>query len=320
MKEPTIPLNETVRLQGLHALKILDSVPEERFDRITRMAQRLFEVDICLVSFGASERQWFKSKQGLDASETPRAVSFCGHAICGEELLIVEDTLADSRFADNPLVTGDPCIRFYAGHPIHAPNGQRVGALCLAHAEPRRFSPKDAQTLKDLAALVDDELASSSRMHVDELTGIANRRGFVTVAQHVLPLCARNNLGVDLLFFDLDRFKEFNDLYGHNVGDRALRLFAKGLLKAFRAADVVARLGGDEFAVLMAGDKAFSRRALDTMKGRIDMMRQDLPMGLQWSVGSARYDQSRHSNIDDFLAAADKRMYANKFKSRQALR
>ncbi len=317
MKEPSIPLNETVRLQGLQSLKILDSVPEERFDRITRMAQRLFEVDFCLVSFVAADRQWFKSRPGLDAADTPHIVSFCGLAICDDKALVVEDTLVDPRFADNPLVTDKPRMRFYAGHPIHAPNGQRIGTLCLLNAEPRRFSPREVQTLKDFAALVDDELASSSKMHVDELTGIANRRGFMTVAQHVLPLCARNDLNVELLFFDLDCFKQFNDEFGHHAGDRALRLFAKRLLKSFRSADVVARLGGDEFAVMMAGEKAFSQRTLEAMKERIDTTQHDLPMRLEWSVGSVRYDKARHASVEELLAEADKRMYAD--KSRKSL-
>lgn len=320
MKEPSIPLDETVRLQGLHSLKILDSVPEERFDRITRMAQRLFEVDICLVSFVASDRQWFKSKQGIDASETPRSISFCGHAICDEEPLVIEDALVDPRFADNPLVTDDPRVRFYAGHPIHAPNGQRIGTLCLVDAEPRRFSPRDADTLKDFAALVDDELASSSKMHVDDLTGIANRRGFMTVAQHVLPLCARNDLNVELLFFDLDNFKQFNDEFGHDAGDRALKLFAKWLLKSFRSADVVARLGGDEFAVMMAGESAFSQRVLKAMKDRVEAMQEELPISLKWSVGTVRYDKARHTSVEELLAEADQRMYDDKFKKSVGVR
>lgn len=314
MKEPAIPLNETVRLQSLHSLRILDSVPEERFDRITRMAQRLFEVDICFVSFVASDRQWFKSKQGLDACKTPRTISFCSHAICDDQALVVEDTLRDPRFADNPLVANDPRIRFYAGHPIHAPNGQRIGTICLVDAEPRRFSKSDKQTLKDFAGLVDDELASSSRIHVDELTGVANRRGFMTVAHHVLPLCARHNLTVELLFFDLDGFKQFNDEFGHDVGDRALQLFAKSLLKGFRSADVVARLGGDEFAVMMVGESAFSQRALKALTARIEKMQKDLPMRLRWSVGRVRYDESRHGGVDEFLAEADKQMYVDKFR------
>lgn len=315
MKEPAIPLDETVRLQSLHSLRILDSVPEERFDRITRIAQRVFDVDICLVSLVASDRQWFKSKQGLDVCETPRNISFCGHAILDEKAFVIEDTLIDQRFADNPLVTDQPRIRFYAGYPVHTPNGERIGTLCLIDPEPRSFSPKDEQTLKDFAALVDDELASSSKVHVDELTGIANRRGFTTVAEHLLPLCARNDLNVEVLFFDLDGFKQLNDQLGHEAGDKALKLFAKSLLKSFRSADVVARLGGDEFVVMVAsmpGDKVLSERALESMKERIDAVQSKFARKLDWSVGVVPFDKARHAGVDELLAEADKRMYDDK--------
>ena len=315
MKKPPVPLNETVRLQSMHSLRVLDSVPEERFDRIIRMAQRLFGVDACLVNFVASDRQWFKTKQGLDTRQTPCNLSLSEYGISDDELVVVEDTITDSRFAEKPLANGDQHIRFFASHPIHEPNGHRIGKICIVDAEPRLFSNKDRHMLEDFAALVDDELASSSKMHVDELTGVANRRGFMTVAHHILPLCARNGLNVELLFFDLDDFKQFNDEFGHDVGDRALQLFAKSLLKGFRSADVVARLGGDEFAVMMAGERAFSQRALKALTARIEKLQQDLPMRLKWSVGSVRYDQSSHESVDEFLADADKRMYADKFRN-----
>ena len=313
MKEPPIPLDETVRLQSLLSLKILDSIPEERFDRITRMAQRIFDVDICLVSLVASDRQWFKSRQGLTACETPRNVSFCGHAILDDDVFLIEDALLDERFADNPLVTGDPRVRFYAGYPVHAPNGQPVGTLCLIDSAPREFTADDAQTLKDFAALVDDELASSSKMHVDELTGVANRRGFTTVAQYVLPLCARNGLVADLLFFDLDEFKQLNDTHGHEAGDRALRFFAMALLKSFRTADVVSRLGGDEFVVLMAGKRVISERSLKSIQAHVESAQDEIARNLKWSVGRIQYDPNRHENVEALLADADKEMYANKF-------
>jgi diguanylate cyclase (GGDEF)-like protein len=318
MKTPPIPLNETARLQTLHSLRILDSMPEERFDRITRMAQRVFDVDISVISLVDSDRQWYKSRQGISARETPRSVSFCAHVILAEDVLVVEDALLDDRFADNPLVTGEPAIRFYAGYPIHAPNGQRVGALCVVDRAPRDFAPGDMQTLKDFAALVDDELASSSQLHVDELTGIANRRGFTTVAQYVLPLCVRNGLLADLLYFDLDDFKELNDKYGHEAGDRALRFFAVTLLKSFRTADVVSRLGGDEFVVLMAGKRVISERSLNSIQAHIDSAEDEIARTLKWSVGRIQYDQKRHADVEDFLAEADRRMYANKSRKTRA--
>ena len=112
MEAPSMPGDETERLCALHTLNLLDSLPESRFDRLTRLAKQLFQVPIALVSLVDSDRQWFKSRQGLDASETPRDISFCGHTILGGEIFCIPDTLKDARFSDNPLVSGEPHIRF----------------------------------------------------------------------------------------------------------------------------------------------------------------------------------------------------------------
>ena len=154
MIDPTIPLDEAERLRTLRALSILDTFAEERFDRYTRLAQRLFDVPIALVSLVDGHRQWFKSRQGLEATETPRNISFCGHAILSDDVLYVPNALDDTRFADNPLVTGDPNIRFYAGHPLRMPDGQRIGTLCLIDREARQFDDGDLDLLQDLAARV----------------------------------------------------------------------------------------------------------------------------------------------------------------------
>ncbi len=158
MREPAMPIDETARLMSLHSLRILDTPSEERYDRLTRMAKRLFGVQIALVSLVDSDRQWFKSKQGLDACETSRAISFCGHAILSREPLIVNDARKDPRFADNPLVTGAPNIRFYAGYPIRDPGGFNIGTLCLIDPEPREMSSDDIEALRDMAEMVEDEI------------------------------------------------------------------------------------------------------------------------------------------------------------------
>lgn len=312
MQKPSVPLDETTRLLSLHSLRILDSAPEERFDRVTGMAKRLFDVEICLVSLVDSDRQWFKSKQGLDACETSREISFCGHAILHEQVFIIEDARLDERFADNPLVKGDPNIRFYAGCPVHAPDGHRIGTLCLIDQAPRSLSDSEVQTLRDFGALVDDELASAAKINVDELTNIANRRGFQQVAKHLLPLCERNKLDVEVLFFDLDGFKALNDKFGHEAGDKALQEFAKLLLKSFRNSDVIARLGGDEFAVLMAGQHILADRALSRMTALAKDRQEEFSRHLGWSVGQVKFDPETHRDIDGLLRDADERMYAAK--------
>jgi len=162
MQSPPLPPDEAFRLEALRSLCVLDTPQEERFDRITRSAAHLFQVPIALVSLVDSARQWFKSRQGLDAAETSREVSFCAHAILSREIFVVEDTLLDARFMDNPLVTGPPSIRFYAGLPLKGPGNALIGTLCLIDRVPRKFKPADRDALRDMAAWAERELSQSA--------------------------------------------------------------------------------------------------------------------------------------------------------------
>lgn len=158
MKPPPLPDDEARRLEILHSLDILDTPPEERFDRLCRLATRLFGVPMAAVSLIDARRQWFKSRVGLGVDETPRDISFCGHAILEKERLVVPDALQDERFRDNPLVTGPPHIRFYAGQVLRGPGRQPLGAFCLMDTRPRPFTQEDEAALADLGAIVEREL------------------------------------------------------------------------------------------------------------------------------------------------------------------
>ena len=142
MQAPSIPDDEAQRLAALQGTNLLFTPQEERFDRVTRLASTVLGTPVALVTLVANEIQWFKSAEGLDIKETPRDVSICGHAILGEDTFVVADTTKDPRFADNPLVTGAPFIKAYAGHPLHAANGSRVGTLCVVDHKPRKFTRK----------------------------------------------------------------------------------------------------------------------------------------------------------------------------------
>ena len=168
MIEPAFPPDEEIRLATLRGLGILDTPIEARFERLTRLTQHLLAVPIAVVSLVDSNRQWFKSCQGLDATETPRSISFCGHAILREQMLIIPDAALDPRFADNPLVTGAPHIRFYAGQPIQAHNGSRLGTLCVIDRKPRQLSSSECDDLRDLALLVENELNSLAHQEAVE--------------------------------------------------------------------------------------------------------------------------------------------------------
>ncbi len=315
MKPPETPDDEFTRLRTLRALNVLDSEPEERFDRLTRLAKRMFNVPIALVSLVDENRQWFKSCVGLPVRQTPRDISFCGHAILGDEVFVIENALEDERFADNPLVTGEPHIRFYAGCPLTAPNGTKLGTLCIIDREPRTLDADDLSTLSDLARMAEDELAALSLATMDELTSLSNRRGFEVLAKHTLDLCRRMRRSASLLFFDLDRFKQINDGFGHAEGDRALQSFADVLKQVCRESDVIARISGDEFVVLATASSPVEiERLLERFQRGIDEANAQNRLGycLAFSVGSVDYDPDRHASIGDILNEADILMYARK--------
>jgi diguanylate cyclase (GGDEF)-like protein len=319
MKAPAYPDNESTRIDTLRALNILDTNPEERFDRLTRLAKRLFGVPIALVSLVDADRQWFKSAQGLEVSETPRKTSLCGHAILGDDILTIADTTQDERFHDNPMVTGDPAIRFYAGVPLTVPNGSKIGTLCLIDREPRTLSQEDRELLGDLGRMAEQELAAVQLATMDELTLLTNRRGFRELSLHVLNLCKRLDKPVCLLFFDLDLFKEINDRYGHAEGDRALRSFSQILKDTYRNSDVLGRLGGDEFVVLLSNaDEAEGEAILNRLNQKLKEHNQEAGRGYDicYSVGIVQYDVARHQSIDDLLEAADRLMYKQKQERR----
>ncbi len=195
MEAPKLPPDEAERLAELHLLQVLDTSPEARFDRITELVQRLFQVPIVFVSLIAAERQWFKSRQGCDAPETSREISFCGHAILHKEIFLVPNALEDERFRDNPLVVGEPFIRFYAGFPLSGPSGMRIGTLCIIDQIPRELDQHQLLNLRDIGHWVETELAA----RLVEESARRMQREFISTVSHELrtPLTSiRGSLGL----------------------------------------------------------------------------------------------------------------------------
>lgn len=314
MKQPDIPLNEIQRLNMLKSLNILDTTAEERFDRITRMAKRMFDVPIALVTLIDENRQWFKSCIGVGATETPREISFCGHAILSDDVLVVNSARDDARFFDNPLVTGDLNVQFYAGCPLVV-NGFKLGTLCIADHHERAFGNEDIASLQDLAATVELELTAMQIATHDELTGVLNRRGFLSLAQNSLNLSVRNKFPVSLVYVDLDEFKWINDNYGHAVGDTILSAFAHLLSSKFRESDLVARLGGDEFILLLnSTSKKEAEKVVEDFKLSLEnyLYGKEIRPDVAFSSGIVEFDHLKHESIEALLSEGDKLMYQSK--------
>ena len=310
-----IPKNEDRRLSTLKSLNLLDTKGEERFDRLTRLAKRMFDVPIAVVSLVDENRQWFKSCIGTSMKETARDISFCTHAILDSDIFLVPDAAKDSRFADNPLVTGEPNIRFYAGCPLAASNGDRMGAFCIIDHQPRNFSEQDLQALRDLAAMVESELAAVELATQDELTGISNRRSFIMQGEHGINICQRQSLPATLSYFDLNSFKEINDNYGHSEGDAVLTNFAEMMTSEFRSSGLISRIGGDEFAILQINTSLENaNHSLQCFQKRIESYNSNSSKDyqLKFSFGTVAYDPQRHLCLSDLMREADHLMYIQK--------
>ena len=150
--------DEQYRLEAVRALRLLDTPPEPRFDRITKLVKEMFDIPVVSISLIDDRRQWFKSKLGLELDEVPLDLSFCSYTIALDDIFIIEDTLKDPRFSQHPLVTGEPKIRFYAGKQLRSANGEKVGTLCIIDSAPRVLSDADRSKLSNFAALAEREI------------------------------------------------------------------------------------------------------------------------------------------------------------------
>lgn len=317
------PANEATRVATLNALTLLDAGPEERFDRLTRLAKRLFRVPVAKVTLVADETVFSLSCSGPLGEPVPREVSFCSHAILGDDIMLVPDARLDERFHDSPLVLGEPHVRFYAGCPLFAPNGCKLGTLCLLDQVPRTLDEEDIALLHDLAAMVQQEMAAVQMATMDELTGLSNRRGFDMLAQQAIQVCRRLGKPASLLFFDLNHFKEINDTRGHAEGDRALVTFSEVLRHVFRNSDLVGRLGGDEFVTLLLdASQSDTQAAVGRLRQALAQRNAGDRRGydILFSVGQVDFDPQRHDSVARMLADGDAEMYRNKAAMKAQLR
>ena len=245
---------EAVRLQELASLQVLDTIAEERFDRLTRLAADVFGVPISLVSLIDSERQWFKSHCGLDTQETPRDQAFCSHAILGEDVMVVEDATRDPRFRANPMVTGAPGIRFYAGAPLYGPSGMPLGTLCLIDREPRRLDARERTRLYELARIVEHELNARAQLEqtkqavfegafLDPGTGLANRRLAEDRLGQAIAAAEEGGSAVTVIDVAMGGMEQAREVLGAEAAERTLAELAGRCRRVTPASATLARSG-----------------------------------------------------------------------------
>lgn len=336
MKTPETPENEESRLSRLHSLGLIYSPAEERFDRITRLARQVFEVPIALVSLVTAKCQWFKSSQGLATRETSREISFCGHAILDDGLMVIPDTLLDPDFADNPLVTGEPYIRFYAGQPLVF-EGMKLGTLCIIDRKPRQLSPSEVDTMRSMAVWAQNEFKVSvlsqaqidliseldearRQAMVDPLTNVWNRRGMDELLKREFLQAERDGVSVALMIIDIDNFKEINDSHGHSVGDLILKEVAQRIRSSVRPQDTIGRIGGDEFMVFL-GDctkktiETIAQRTLIRINGE-PIAEDEFKVKVTLSIGVVLIDNVTDVDIQQIFVIADKALFEAKSAGR----
>lgn len=309
--------DEPGRLAALDRLGILDTPPEAGFDEITRLVQDILAVPISLVSLVDRDRQWFKSRQGLAAVETPRAQSFCAHTILGRSPLIVPDATRDARFSSNPLVTGNPLIRSYAGVPLCTTEGYNLGALCAIDTRPRNFTAKHIDMLQRFAALVVNEIELRTIARSDFLTGAATRRAFTAAAEDEIEHCRRYGRTSSLLLLDLDHFKFINDSFGHSAGDDVLKAVAHCCQNTLRPGDRFGRLGGEEFAILLHEiDAAGAFATAERLRRQISALQfpwvEETSITASFGAAALDVDQSWSA----WLESADRALYEAKRRGR----
>jgi len=322
----TAAQDERTRLATLRAYEILDTLPDPRFDVFVRVAAQFYDVPISLITLVDEHRVWFKSALGLDAAEAPREIAFCAQAIEDPAtVLVIEDLASDSRYAQNPLVTGEPDVRFYAGAPIVTPGGQALGTLCILDRKARTLDIAGRQRLADLAIGVGcvldlhrcAVLARRAASH-DPLTGLANRSLF-DPALHEAAHTAWEGEGCAVLCIDLDGFKSINDRLGHAAGDSVLNAVSHTLLASVRETDLVARLGGDEFGILLrapldpGGPALVAERLITALSA--PLMVADQSLSISASIGYAGAP-SAGSDGPTLLRAADAALYRAKAAGR----
>ncbi|SEK66143.1 diguanylate cyclase with GAF sensor [Pseudoxanthomonas sp. GM95] len=346
MIRPPRPDNESQRQALLARYRILDSEDERAYDDLVTIAAGVCNTPIAAISLVDGDRQWFKARVGLPVNQTHRDISFCGHAILQpDQAFVVPDAAADVRFHDNPLVTGELGVRFYAGAPLLTPEGEAMGSLCVLDNAPRELSESQLEALRALSRQVmhlmelrrisaslaeqiaerdwyelqlqryqeelevqNADLAAQTR--TDPLTGLPNRRALAMALRMAMDKhMAGRGEGVCVALLDVDHFKVINDVHGHAIGDLVLVALAD-MLRSHSAGGMAARYGGEEFVILFPDSTAEQARLqCEFLRNAATLLPVNLPITVSIGVAECR---RQDDTPDAAFKRADEALYAAK--------
>ena len=349
MIRPPLPADETARQATLDAYRILDTPREAAYDDLVEIAAAICDVPMAVITLVDRERQWFKAAHGIDATQTAREVAFCAHAILDPaETMIVRDARGDARFSGNPMVNGVPNVRFYAGAPLRAADGQPMGTFCVLDDKPRELEPPQRSALEALSRQATrlmelHRVSRELRLQIEErgwyeqqllhyqrelehqnadleeqsstdpLTGLANRRVFSRTLDLAISQAQALGSPLSVAIIDIDHFKSINDLHGHAEGDRVLQTLGAMLLSTEAARGRVARFGGEEFVRLLPGRTLVeAARESEYLREAVASMPTGLPVTI--SIGVAALHAGE--NAASLLSRADQALYKAKGEGR----
>lgn len=309
--------DEHGRQKALDRLAVVETAIEEPFEQIVELVKATFGVPICAVSLIDHQRQWFKAFRGLEVNSTPREFAFCDYAIRAEKPFMVADATQDERFCHNPLVLGAPFIRSYLGCPLRLPDGHMVGTLCIIDQKPRTFTDQEISILCHFANLVTGELELRTIAYTDVLTHTLSRRAWCDSVEKEIGRALRQASVLSVLMIDLDHFKQVNDGFGHDTGDRVLKKAAEVIGTVIRKHDLAGRLGGEEFAVCLIGAELETAVAIaERIRQRVAVLLFDDLPNMRCTVSLGVAELGPEDNLDALLKRADDALYAAKEQGR----
>ena len=304
--------NEDKRIETLHGLRILDTPVEQRFEHITALLREIFQVPISTLSFVDLHRQWFKSIQGERVEQTRRCISFCQHTILQDDVMVIPDARFDERFGHSPLVTEDPGVVFYAGAPVHGPNGLPVASLCIIDRVPRSLDEREKTVLKRLARVTESLLRTpranavedlmiqhtpggSAQNMIDPLTRTWNGRGIQMLAQSTLQRARHTSEQVGLAMINLDGLGQLSESMNAPKLDQLVFDFSRVAMGAIEPHDTIGRLRNAEFALVMT-----RVRGEDDLRARIEALSSAAEeLRDRWEEGSAPVEAHVCATIAD---------------------